>query len=575
MTISDVQGDGHRYEKLMYGLCTTLIGSKYIQDCLEYVLLTYNSNSNINNKIMSDFFDSISLFGHLLCIDKYGHYTIDKLLKVCYQLNIIDLLKKFFKQIIIKNFSLLSKHSYPCRIVQNMLNNSNSIQLKTYVLTQLNTLFYPQHNQQQQQQQQQQQLQQHGHQYQHENAYASAIGALANTIHVQNSAGTDPRATATARQRLREAQNHRDDAQSVAISHQHLREQSFAQVQTPLTRKTVANSNSADASGNGDIDSKDNHDNSDGNDSNDGNGHCSQLLFDTINSHVGNYIVQEMIKTACNLNISYTVLYIFEFVSKYIHVFARNKFGCRVVQRCIMSPNVNHRTKSRLFASMFSSLPYLCNHEYGNYCIQKCIQHSNCEIQKLFVEQILFGTDIKVKNYADSKVYKGRYTMPRSLKESFVNYILNVQNPTTIINLSKLGFGKYSSMVCDTAFKHATYDQQARFVSYLTNPNIATKYNVLFGLINHEYGNFVIKNAILTLIHLHQNTINEKNHVINSGIIVTNEYAHDIQQREVHYSSLLDSMRQTLNDTFEFISKYHCHNRFSYAYNVIKLVNQE
>ena len=570
----------HRPEKLLYVLCTTVNGSKYVQKCLEGLLtanFNHNNNNNGNNgninnnqcngygrqncnfnvnfnnnvlnrigSIISDFCDSISSFGHLLCVHKYGHYAIDKLLAICYQFSFINVLQKFITNIIIKNFSMVVQHTYPCRIVQNML-DSNSHQLKIYILTQLNTLFYPQ-----KQLQLQHQLQQP---LQITMIRTTATTVANNTIPASYATAMPQTIPSTVSTKATMPQIDTSHAQSFASEvksdENTERKEDCAESQTqnnlrlPKTQEEVVRC--------GDF----------------------QLLYETINHQVGNYIIQAMIKTACNSNISCLVEYIFDFVSKHNRVLACNKFGCRVVQCCIMSSNVSCLTKSRLFASIVESLGDICNDEHGNYCVQKCLEHARYDIKKVFVEQILFGIDLKVKNYADSSKFSARYTLPGSLRSSFENYILNVQNPNSIINFSKFSFGKHSSIVCDMAFRHATTDQQEQLVCYLCNPRIAVKYNVLFGLINHEYGNFVIKNAITTLIKARANALRDKNNVINNGVIVSRAYAHDIQQREKHYSSMLNSMKQALNNTFNFVSKYHCHNKFSFAYNVIKLINDQ
>ena len=463
-----------------------------------YYLANFNNNNNNNNlsvikSTILNLFDAISPFGHLLCIDKYGHYAIDKFLTLCYQFNFVDVLEKFLKNIIIDHFLLLIEHSYPCRIVQNML-NSHSNKLKIYVLTQLNLLFDPK----------QQHLQQHQNPID-----TKTLKNVCNTVIVVDSKCLSDGDLKTTLAHAQPQPNHAKQAQ----------------IQLEQTQQSIATTSMTND---------------------------YQLLYDTMTHHIGNYIIQAMIETSCELDMCNIVLYIFNFVSKNNGLLSCDKFGCRVVQRCIVSPNVPHVTKQCLFANIFSSISYICNNEYGNYCVQKCIEYSDELVQDAFVEKILFGFDLNVKNYSNSQKYNARYTLPSSLKTSFENYILNVQNPTTIINFSKFGFGKYSSIVCDVAFKHATYNQQYRLINYLCNPNISIKYNVLFGLVNHEYGNFVIKNAIKTLINLQ---------------------SMHIQQGDVKYSLLLNAMKQVLNGIFDFVSRYHCQNKFSYAHNIIKLIN--
>ena len=539
-------------KKLLHVLCTTMRGSKYIQKCFQNLLNHhYNNGCNNNNNIMnssstyingncnfdvktiksitSDFVDSISPFGHLLCIDMYGHYTINKLLTICYQFNAIHVLAKFMQNIIVKNFAMLMEHPYPSRIVQNML-NSNSKPLKLYSIAQLNTLFYPaQHLQ---------------NQLQPENLKMTIPTNVKNVTNSSISLKHDINTVHTT------GKTHITPAQPInctsilspatGCDQMPLKEQ----LETPLTQE--ANNSSG---GSGDF----------------------QFLHDTIKHHIGNYIIQAMIETACGLDMSHIVLYIFEFVAKHIPSLACDRCGSRVVQRCIASTNVPSVTKLCLIANILQSLPIICNHEHGNYCVRKCIQCDEKSIRELFVEQILFGIDVNVKNYSNSKEFNARYTLPRSLKESYENYVSHSQNPYSILNLSKFGFGKYSSVVCDLAFRYADMDQQSRFIGYFCNQNIPIKYNALFGLINHEYGNFVIKNAIKTLINSHQTAIRDKHNFIQNGWM---DRAYDAQQREKHYSSLLNAIKQAVNNTFEFVSNYHHNNKFSFAYNVIKLINQ-
>ena len=500
--------DTEKREPLLFVLFTTMTGSKYIQDFFDDLANFKNKmNNNYNVSVIQstifNLFNAISPFGHLLCIDKYGHYAIDKFLTLCYQFNFVDVLEKFLKNIIIDHFLLLIEHSYPCRIVQNML-NSHSNKLKIYVLTQLNLLFRPKQNSPQRQQQQQHQQ----HQQHHNPIYTKTLKNV-NTAAVIVGASKCCSHEKTDKTTLGYVQHQPSHTKQLQI-----------QV-VPATQQSVATA----ASVNDDY----------------------QLLYNTMTHHIGNYIIQAMIETACELNMCDIVLYVFNFVSSNNGILSCDKFGCRVVQKCIVSPNVPHVPKQCLFANIFNSISYICNNEYGNYCVQKCIEYSDELVKDAFVEKILFGFDLHVKNYSNSQKYNGRYTLPRSLKSSFENYMLNVQNPTTIINFSKFGFGKYSSNVCDVAFRHATYNQQYRLINYLCNPNVSIKYNVLFGLVNHEYGNFVIKNAIKTLINY--------------------------DQQDVKYSLLLNAMKQVLNSIFDFVSGYHCQNKFSYAHNIIKLIN--
>lgn len=280
------------------------------------------------------------------------------------------------------------------------------------------------------------------------------------------------------------------------------------------------------------------------------------MLKDTINHRIGNYIVQAMIRTSCKINVADMLSYIFDFVINNTRLLSCDRFGCRVVQYCIAS-NINPKTKLSLFVSIFNSLTYLGNDEYGNYCVQKCMECADYSIKKLFVEEIFFGINLQVENFANSKLYNARYTLPNSLRESFENYIINVQNPNTIINFSKFGFGKYSSIVCDAAFKYATQRQQERLIRYISNPNIAIKYNVLFGMVHHEYGNFVVKNMIKTLINSY-------------AIASSDNNGSDL----AHYSYSLNKMNGVLNIMFAFTNRYHSGDKFLFSHNVMCTIQQ-
>ena len=514
----------------------------------------YNNFDNVivnqTKCVIFEFFNEISSFGHLLCIDKYGHHAIEKLLTVCYGLDIINVLEHFMKYIIIQNFSMLMQHSYPCRIVQDML-GSHSNRLKIYVLTQLNCFFNTQQT----------------IVIRSENVTPFGDSDEKNEVKTQN------------------FQNGGTDNVSAVQSDTHRAERDRAVLQSGL--KSALQSGSRAGSGPGPETSTlttkaraalgniqmqgqavsvpgCQDDNKCGDAGKSGIYKC-QILYDTITHHIGNYIIQAMIETACQLNIGDGMLsYLLEFVSNYGALLACNRFGCRVVQCCIVSQNISYVNKCPLFVSLFHSLADLCNHQYGNYSVQKCIEYGGYDIRKLFIEEIFFGINLKTPNFSNSTLFNARYTLPNALRASFENYISNVQNKNTIINFSKFSFGKYSSIVCDAAFKYAADDQRESLVVYLSNPNISIKYNVLFGLVNHEYGNFVIKNMINTLINVHENVIRG---ATNPNGTCTQ------QQRANKYAAWLQNLKQTLDNIFALVSKYHCHTKFSFAHNVIQVAN--
>ena len=83
-----------------------------------------------------------------------------------------------------------------------------------------------------------------------------------------------------------------------------------------------------------------------------------------------------------------------------------------------------------------------------------------------------------------------KHALPYDLQESFENddHISNInvqlQNPKTMFNFVKFGFGKYSSIVVNIAFKHTTPNRQKELIGYLCNPNMSPKFNeAVFGIL--------------------------------------------------------------------------------------------
>ena len=480
--IAIVQEEG-KQETLLYVLCTTMIGSQYIIDCLQSLVNKRKNNSNNNNNnnnngndlsemksIIFDFYTTISSFGHLLLVDEYGHCVIDKLLNICYKFDFIDVLKHFMKQIIVLNFSMLISQSYPHKIIKDML-NLNSKKFQIYVLKQLNCILNPQ-----------------------------------------------------------QSCDHDDN--------KHQPQQDECKLQ---------------------------------NDSNDGvhQDNCKKkinfgkysMLYNTINDNIGHFIILLMIEISCKLNIVNNILfYLLNFLSKYAHILSYNRFGCKIVQCCIVSQNVSYMNKRCIFVNLFKSLSDLCNNEYGNNSILKCIEYGDDEIRQSFIHNIFFGIDVNVKIFSNSKLFDAKYTLPDELKKSFENYMLNIQNPHTIINFCKFGFGKYSSVVCGIAFKYATHYQKQRLISYLSNPNILINNNVVLGLSNHEYGHYLIKNMIKTLVSL--NGENDNNHIHNG-----------VEQKVKNYSMLLNQLRDVLQCVFKLTSKYGDEKEFTFANSINQLLN--
>ena len=247
------------------------------------------------------------------------------------------------------------------------------------------------------------------------------------------------------------------------------------------------------------------------------------------------------------INLSYQP-YIYFIVNKNLKHLSCDKFGFKVVQSCIISNNCDYKIKQTLLANVFKLLPVLSNHKYGHNCVESCIETTDDEllnnsIKPLFIDQILFCVDVNV-NVNNYVCYDDQdYTLPIDLKKSFIFNMLNVQNHNTILNFNKFGFGEYSHKLCIISFKHSSYQQKKRLIVYLCNPNISNKFNVLFGLIHHKYGNIVVDNIIKTLINCNDDL------------------------------NMFDQFKKTLNKLFQITSKQH--NKNSFVDNIIKTIEKQ
>ena len=302
------------------------------------------------------------------------------------------------------------------------------------------------------------------------------------------------------------------------------------------------------------------------------------LVYQVMAHRNGNYVIQEMIRTACQLNMQNSLQYLFDTVSQNARQLSTNKFGCRAVQTCL-AENIPAKCKYNIIVALLQNLAFIVNDGIGKYCIEKCFECAHAcgydEVNRVFVEEIFFGVNVSIKHFGLSD---SGYTLPQKLLLKFQKYISTVQNQSTIINFSKLSFGKYSSTICDRAFQYATMNQRIRLINYLCNPDIILKCNVLFGMIHHEFGNYVIKNIMNTLL-------NEKNKI---SIAIDNlppihEQSQLYQQQKYcqmrkdinQYETMLSKLGETLNRISTFMNKYQNvnQNRFSFAYNVMNINN--
>ena len=350
---------------------------------------------------------------------------------------------------------------------------------------------------------------------------------------------------------------------------------------------TINNNNNGGDLGNSTNENNNNPNNNNHNNNSNGRNGMNLTIIDRIMiDGIGNYIIQAIIEQSCFLQLQPSVLFLIEYIANNLRELSTNQYGCRVVQCAIANDIYN---KHLIFNELFKYLPQLCNDEYGNYSIQKCIEHSDPKIQTFFIENIFFGINQQIPIYC---IKQGRFTMPGVLQSRYQNYITQ-QNPNTIINFSKFAFGKYSSNVCDKAFQFATEQQKFRLINYLCNQNIPINYNVTFGLINHEYANFVTKNMIIHLISLakkqnqknletenfnnHNHNNNRFNNNRNNGANGNNNNNNNngnSKNNTNNYQIMIDKMFNYLEKIYELLEKYHWSKKFSFAKNILVMMQQ-
>ena len=303
----------------------------------------------------------------------------------------------------------------------------------------------------------------------------------------------------------------------------------------------------------------------------------NRSLTDIMNHHSGNKIIQSMIRTCVKMNLDISMVdYMFDFIVNNVSLLASNKFGCFVIQCCITNlpnniTNKYHEIKLSVFKSIYSSLSEICNCKYGKHCVEKCLKHLRAsqlsveiDLLETFIEYILFVVDPNVPNYSNSRIYDSRYSLPRSSRISFEKYMNESQNPHTIPNFSKLAFGQFSSTICDIAIKYSTIQQKQRLIKYLCNSNIPMEQSHFFGMVNHKYANFPIKNLIKTLINSYHNCNN------NSGNNINN---HNDNNKYNNYVQMLNVLYVTLMNISDFMIPYH-NNNFTFDDNIMYQIRE-
>ena len=244
-----------------------------------------NSNNNSDNNthtvrsVIVNFFNIVVPFGHLLCIDRNGYHVIDILIKWFDKYQIIHVLQQFINEIIIENFSLVIKHSFSCKIVQNMLSSQSSYQLRFYLLAQLTTLFFR-----------------------------------------RCASPTIIKSTVRGASELSDSNN----------------TESKPPVGTSEDEDNEDNKNETN-------DFEDNDTSAESRD--------FQFLYAIMNDANGNYIIQAMVDGALEQDLAGMISYSYSAVIKRVFWLSCNKYGNRVVQCCIVSPNCDLKTKMSLFVN--------------------------------------------------------------------------------------------------------------------------------------------------------------------------------------------------------------------------------
>ena len=323
----------------------------------------------------------------------------------------------------------------------------------------------------------------------------------------------------------------------------------------------------------------------------------NQLLTDIMNHRSGNIMIQTMISTCVRMNFHInTIDYIFDFIVNNVSLLARNKFGCYVVQCCItdLPNNINntyHEIKFSVFKSIYSLLPQICNCKYGKHCVEKCLHHlrasqlsSEIHLLETFIEYILFVIDENVPNYSNSIVYDSRYSLPYLSRISFEKYMSEGQHPHTIPNFSKFSFGQFSSGICDIAIEYSTIEQKQRLINYLCNSSIPMEQSHLFGMVNHIYANFPIKNLIETLINSYKNCKNNNgnnyNNNHNNNNYNNNTYNNNNtnnnysdNNKYTQHVQMLNMLHVTLMKISDFMIPFH-NNNFTFDDNVMYQIRE-
>ena len=157
------------------------------------------------------------------------------------------------------------------------------------------------------------------------------------------------------------------------------------------------------------------------------------------------------------------------------------------------------------------------------------------------------------------------------------------QSRANKINYDKFAFGKYSSNVCDLAFRYGTIEQKRKLIEHLTySPRPCRTPNgkylplnaPLFRLVNHEYGNFVAKNIIFHLLKASDvslngvngmngnNNNNNNNHSNNNGLHLNN-------RNQYEYKTMNQIIFNYLQQVYPILKNTGKKHLFSYAKNIV------
>ena len=271
-----------------------------------------------------------------------------------------------------------------------------------------------------------------------------------------------------------------------------------------------------------------------------------------------NYVIQDIIRNSKYLDDISSISFILQFIINIsnLEVLTVNQYGCLVVQSLLTKETfvkLSDEDRNMLVRGLYVLLPLMCNNKYGNYCVQKCLdllhlcQNYNeyfYQMHENFIEYILFGINQNLPFFGQKR---NLYTLPENKKLDYMQRNFSHKLKYTQINFSKFGFGKYSSNVCETAFKYANTQQQYSLICQITKWEGRDATNtVFFGLINHQCGNFVAKNIISQILSKISIDINQVmiDIVFNYVGLLSNVLNNYHSQLQLSYSKSIVAMMQ-------------------------------